>query len=43
MKIRIPGHSFKKIEARRELVVILSNMISLAISVKKDIQHEPGG
>ncbi len=42
MKIRIPSRNFKKLEARRELVSILSNIISLAISVKKDIHHEPG-
>jgi hypothetical protein len=42
MKIRIPNRNFKKIEARRELVVCLSTVISLATNSKKDIYYEGG-
>ena len=42
MKIRIPGRNYKSIEARRELVAILSKMIYLTVNVKSDIQHVIG-
>ncbi len=42
MKIRIPGRNYKSIEARRELVVTLSILISLATNVKKEVQSVPG-